>query len=68
MLPAGDPPQKVTIVPRGRTGGVTSFAPDEDRHHHGQDFFKAMLATAMGGRAAERLIFEQPDAGVEMWT
>jgi cell division protease FtsH len=66
MLPAGDPPQKVTIVPRGRTGGVTSFAPDEDRHHHGQDFFKAMLATAMGGRAAERLIFEQPYAGVEM--
>jgi cell division protease FtsH len=66
LLPAGDPPQKVTIVPRGRTGGVTWFSPDEDRHHHGLDFFKAQLAVMMGGRAAERLIFQQTFAGVEM--
>ena len=66
MLPAGDPPSKVTIVPRGKAGGVTWFPPDEDRHHHGLDYWKAHLATMMGGRAAERLIFEQPYAGVEM--
>jgi cell division protease FtsH len=66
MLPAGDPPAKVTIVPRGKTGGVTWFPPDEDRHHHGLDYWKANLATMMGGRAAERLIFQQPFAGVEM--
>jgi cell division protease FtsH len=63
---AGDPPTKVTIVPRGRTGGVTMFSPEEERMHHGLDFFKAQLTTAMGGRAAERLIFNQPFAGVEM--
>lgn len=62
---AGDPPQKVTIVPRGRAGGVTWVPPDEDRMHHGLDFFKAQLAMMMGGRAAERLIFGQPYAGVE---
>lgn len=65
FLPAGDPPQKVTIVPRGQTGGVTWFLPEEERHHHGFDFFQANLARAMGGRAAERLIFNQPYAGVE---
>ena len=64
--PAGDPPQKVTIVPRGRTGGVTWVPPDEDRRHHGLDYFKAELAMTMGGRAAERLIFGQPYTGVEM--
>jgi cell division protease FtsH len=63
--PAGDPPQKVTIVPRGRTGGVTWTPPDEDRMHHGFDYFKAQLAMAMGGRAAERLIYGQTFAGVE---
>jgi cell division protease FtsH len=64
-MPNADPPQKVTIVPRGRTGGVTMFALDEDRVHHGLDFFKARLAVAMGGRAAERMMFGQPYAGVE---
>jgi cell division protease FtsH len=65
FVPAGDPPQKVTIVPRGRAGGVTMFSPDEDRIHHGLDYFKAQLAIAMGGRAAERMIFAQPFAGAE---
>ena len=64
-MPAADPPRKVTIIPRGRTGGVTMFAPDEDRVHHGMDYFKAQLAVAMGGRAAERLVFGQPYAGAE---
>ncbi len=64
--PAGDPPNKVTIIPRGQTGGVTIVQPEEERHHHGQDYFKARLAMAMGGRAAERLIFSQPYAGAEM--
>ena len=64
--PAADPIRKVTIVPRGRTGGVTLFSPDEDRMHHGMDFFKAQLAVAMGGRAAERLMYGQPYAGAEM--
>jgi cell division protease FtsH len=64
--PAGNPPQKVTIVPRGQAAGVTMVPPDEDRRHHGLDYFKAELAMMMGGRAAERLLFGQPYTGVEM--
>jgi cell division protease FtsH len=63
--PESEAPQKVTIVPRGRAGGVTWFPPDEDRYHHGMDYFKAQLAWMMGGRAAERLMYGQPYAGVE---
>src|SRR5207247_9814964 len=51
-LPDGDPPQKVTIVPRGRAGGVTFLAMDEERMHRGLDYFKAQLAITMGGRAS----------------
>ncbi len=63
--PDADPPHKVTIVPRGRAGGVTMTTPDEDRLFRSKDFFKAQLAVAMGGRAAERLIYNQPFTGVE---
>jgi cell division protease FtsH len=63
--PEADIPQKVTIVPRGRTGGVTWTFPDEDRWYRGLDWFKARLAVTMGGRAAERLMYGQPYTGVE---
>ncbi|MEI7683433.1 MAG: AAA family ATPase, partial [Planctomycetota bacterium] len=66
FMPAGDVPSKVSIIPRGRTGGVTQFVPEEEENfHRGLDHFKAQLAGAMGGRAAERLLFSQPYAGVE---
>jgi cell division protease FtsH len=60
-----EPPQKVTIVPRGQAGGVTFFGVDEDRMHYGKSYFKAYLACVMGGRAAERLIYGQIFAGAE---
>jgi len=66
LVPEGEKPMKVSIVPRGRTGGVNWIAPDEDRFHHGLDYFKARLVMLMGGRAIERLIYGQPYAGVEM--
>jgi cell division protease FtsH len=66
LVPEGEKPMKVSIVPRGRTGGVNLIAPDEDRYHHGLDYFKAKLVMMMGGRAIERLIYNQPYAGVEM--
>src|SRR5439155_10836256 len=65
MEPAGDPPQKVSIVPRGRALGVTLTPPDEDRMHHGLDYWKAQLAFIMGGRAADRLVYKQPYSGHE---
>jgi cell division protease FtsH len=63
--PEADPAQKVSIIPRGRSLGVTMPTPDEDRHHQGMDYWKAMLATLMGGRAADRLIYGQPFSGQE---
>ncbi len=66
LVPEGEKPMKVSIVPRGRTGGVNLLAPDEDRFHHGMDYFKAQLVMMMGGRAVERLVYGQPFAGVEM--
>src|SRR5262249_7219081 len=63
LEPAGDPPQKVTIVPRGRALGVTFNTPDEERYHHGLDYWKARLAFTLGGRAADRLVYGQPFSG-----
>jgi cell division protease FtsH len=65
LQPAGDPPNKVTIVPRGQALGVTMTPPDEDRMHHGLDYWKAQLAFIMGGRAADRLVYKQPFSGHE---
>ncbi len=66
LVPEGEKPMKVSIVPRGNAGGVNLIAPDEDRFHHGMDYFKARLVMTMGGRAVERLVYGQPYAGVEM--
>src|SRR2546421_4902096 len=49
--PHADPPQRVTIVPRGRALGVTLMQTDEDRTHHGLDYCKARLSMTLGGRA-----------------
>jgi cell division protease FtsH len=65
-IPEADKPMKISIIPRGQTGGINLIPPDEDRHHHGRDYFEAQLAVLMGGRAVERLIYGQPYAGVEM--
>lgn len=56
-LPDSDPVHKVTIIPRGRTGGVTWFLPPEDRNYKNIYELKDILARAMGGREAEKLIF-----------
>jgi cell division protease FtsH len=60
-----DPPQKVSIIPRGRALGVTFNLPDEDRYHYGEDYWKSWLVARMGGRAADRLIFGQAYSGQE---
>ncbi len=56
VLPDSDPVHKVTIIPRGRTGGVTWFLPPEDRSYKSVYELKDVLARAMGGRVAERII------------
>ena len=56
VLPDSDPVHKVTIIPRGRTGGVTWFLPPEDRSYKNVYELKDVLARAMGGRVAERIV------------
>jgi cell division protease FtsH len=56
VLPDSDPVHKVTIIPRGGTGGVTWFIPPEDRMFVSLVQFKDMLARGLGGRVAEEVI------------
>ena len=57
VLPDSDPVHKVTIIPRGRTGGVTWFLPPEDKSYTNIFEYKDILARAMGGRQAEMMIY-----------
>jgi len=61
VLPDSDPVHKVTIIPRGHTGGVTWFLPPEDRSYKNIYELKDILARAMGGRIAEKIIFGKDD-------
>lgn len=57
VLPDSDPVHKVTIIPRGATGGVTWFLPPEDKSYTSVYEFKDVLARAMGGRVAEKVLY-----------
>jgi len=57
ILPDSDPVHKITIIPRGGTGGVTWFLPPEDTIYTNIYEFKDILARAMGGRVAEKIIY-----------
>lgn len=57
VLPDSDPVHKVTIIPRGGTGGVTWFLPPEDKSYTNIYEFKDILARAMGGRVAEKIVY-----------
>lgn len=57
LLPDSDPVHKVTIIPRGGTGGVTWFLPPEDTSYTNVYEFKDILARALGGRIAEEIVY-----------
>ena len=63
LTPESDPVHKVTIIPRGRALGVTQFMPEEDRVSYGESQIKAKLDSLLGGRAAERLVFDDLTTG-----
>jgi cell division protease FtsH len=65
LLPDVDLIHKVTIIPRGRSLGVTQLMPDEERYNAGEKRLHSQLAFILGGRAAERLMFEEYSAGAE---
>lgn len=63
MIPEADPVHKVTIIPRGRALGVTSYLPIDEKHTYSKEYLEAMITYAMGGRAAEKLIFNHYTTG-----
>jgi cell division protease FtsH len=63
LLPNSEPVDKVTIIPRGRALGLTSYIPREERHSRSKDDLENFLCSAMGGRAAEQLVFHHLTTG-----
>ena len=63
LLPEADPVHKVTIIPRGRAGGYTMMLPDEDRSYETQSYYLAQIRVALGGRAAEQIVFNEISSG-----
>ena len=57
--------RKVSIIPRGRTGGATMMMPEDDQMIVSEPQLYAQLSVYMGGRAAEKLVFNESSAGVE---
>jgi cell division protease FtsH len=64
-LPHVDPLYKVTIVPRGRSLGVTQFLPEDDRHNYSRSYLMERLAVALGGRTAEEVMLGEITSGAE---
>ncbi len=62
-LPDSDPVHKVTIIPRGRALGVTSYLPIDEKHTYSKSYLESIITYALGGRAAEKLIFNHYTTG-----
>jgi len=65
LVPGADPVRKVTIVPRGRALGVTVQSPVDDRFNYPEDYLRARITGALGGRAAEQLVYGIATTGAE---
>jgi cell division protease FtsH len=63
LTPGSDPVHKVTIIPRGRALGVTMMLPIDEKHNYSKTYCLAMLRRMLGGRAAEKLIFNEFTTG-----
>ncbi|GFO70802.1 ATP-dependent zinc metalloprotease FtsH [Geomonas limicola] len=65
LLPSTDPVHKVTILPRGRALGVTQQLPDDDRYHYPRNYLVNRLCVALGGRVAEKEVFNDISSGAQ---
>ena len=64
LMPDYDPVQKISIIPRGRAGGLTWFTPSEDRMDSGlysRSYLENQMAVALGGRISEELIYGEEE-------
>jgi cell division protease FtsH len=65
LLPGADPIHKVSIIPRGQALGVTQQLPVDDRYHYSRSYLMTRIAVSLGGRAAEKAIFEEYSTGAQ---
>ena len=64
-LPGTDPIHKVSIIPRGMAMGVTQQLPEEDRHYYPMKYLMNRLAVMLGGRIAEKIVFDDVSTGAQ---
>ncbi len=65
LQPGADPVRKITIVPHGRALGVTVSTPDADRYAYDKDYLRGRIIGALGGMAAEEVVFGVVTTGAE---
>jgi cell division protease FtsH len=65
LTPGADPVRKVSIIPRGQALGVTLATPETDRYNYARDELLAKVKVALGGRAAEKVVFGDMTTGAE---
>jgi cell division protease FtsH len=65
VVPGADPVNRVTIMPRGQALGVTYQRPEDDRHNYSEDYLRARIIGALGGRAAEEVVYNGRTTGSE---
>jgi cell division protease FtsH len=63
LIPGTEPVHKVTIVPRGRSLGVTHLLPRDEKHSWSKEYLENLIAVKLGGRAAEKIVFKQLTTG-----
>jgi cell division protease FtsH len=64
LMPDYDPVQKISIIPRGNAGGLTFFAPSEERMESGlysRAYLQNQMAVALGGRVAEEIVYGEDE-------
>jgi cell division protease FtsH len=65
LTPGADPVRKVSIIPRGQALGVTLSTPDADRYNYSREELLARIKVALGGRAAEQIVYGDVTTGAE---
>ena len=65
LTPGADPVRKISIIPRGHALGVTFQSPEADRYGYSESYLLGRLAGALGGRAAEQLVYGEVSTGAE---
>jgi cell division protease FtsH len=65
VVPGADPVNRVTIVPRGQALGVTYQRPDSDRYNYPEAYLRGRIVGALGGRAAEEIVYGTKTTGAE---